>query len=78
MENKQIFILMDCYEDNTIYKTLVFTENIKRRDIQKTIDDIKTRFYEQDFDEWCIDDVLMELSTIYDYYICDDFGILTI
>lgn len=73
------YILRDCVETNCIYRILHFIEvDIRREDIDKTINNIKTHFYEEDFDGWTIEDVLEELSLVYTFIIYNFDGYLEI
>ena len=73
------YLLTDCVESNCIYKILHFTENnINKKDINLTINKIKNRFYEEDFDGWIVEDVLEELHNIYDFIEFDYDGDLDV
>lgn len=75
MENKRVFLLVECTDYDEIYKILIFNENIHKKDIQSAIDTIKANFYDNEFDSWDVDDVLERLRNFYqfdvfDYYDC--------
>jgi hypothetical protein len=73
------YILRDCVENNCVYCILRFTDtNIRRIDIDNAINDIKNKFAEENFDEWCVDDILNELSMIYDFEIFNFDGFLEV
>lgn len=73
------YILRDCVENNYIYRILHFTEeNVKREYVDKAINDIKNKFYEEDFDGWIVEDVLEELHKIYDFIEYDYDGDLDV
>lgn len=72
------YLLTDCVESNCVYKILHFTDNIDKKDINLTINKIKNHFYEEDFDDWTIEDVLEELHTIYDFIEFDYDGDLDV
>lgn len=74
---KQIFVLAD-YDDNEIYRVLVFNEDVNIPTIQKEIDQIKYKFYEEDYDGWIIEDVLNELIKKYDFDVLQYCGKLEI
>ena len=69
MENKTIYLLRDLYDKDIIICGLVFNtdENICFKDIDKTIDDIKNEFRENDYNDWKFDDILDELHGIFDF-----------
>lgn len=67
MEDKQVYLLVECTDYDTIYRVLLFNDNIDKRDIQDTIDKIKIGLWENGIEDWTVDDVLEELSTIYDF-----------
>lgn len=68
---KQVYLLKDCTDHREIYRVLVFDANIKKQDIQLEIYKIIDHFYEEDFDDWCVEDVLEELAKKYNF---EDFG----
>ena len=73
------YILRDCVETSCVYNILRFTDTkIRRIDIDKAIDDIKNKFAEEDFDSWCVEDILEELSMIYDFEILSFDGFLEV
>ena len=63
---RQLFTLNDC-NNNETYRILIFNEDVNKLSIQKDIDQIKYKFYEQDYDGWIIEDVLTELAKKYDF-----------
>lgn len=69
--NKQTFLMIECSDYNTIYKVLLFDENINKKEIQNKIYEIKNHFYNEDFDNWTIDNVLEELSKYFNF---EDLG----
>lgn len=73
------YILRDCVEYNCIYRILHFTDtSIEREDIDQTINEIKKKYINNSTEDWTIDDVLEELSTIYDFTTFDFDGYLEI
>lgn len=66
-DNIRLFLLRDCVEWNTIYKILVFNNDVSKKEVQEEIWKIKNTFSENEFDEWTIDDVMDELSKKYDF-----------
>lgn len=73
------YLLTDCVESNCVYKILHFTDdNLYIKDINLTINKIKNHFYEEDFDDWTIDDVLEELHKVYDFIEFDYNGDLDV
>lgn len=59
-------ILVECSDYNTIYGVLS-VKNISENEVQKKIYEIKTKFYNEGFDEWCLDDVLDELPNEWEW-----------
>lgn len=68
---KRAYLLAECTDDNEIYRVLVFDAKITRKEIQDEIYRIKQHFYDEDFDGWCVEDVLEELAKKYDF---EDYG----
>lgn len=66
-ENKQLFLLADHEDCRIIYRALLFDKMLSQRTIQKTINDILKHWEDEDFTAWNIDDVLEELSAVYDF-----------
>ena len=66
----QPLLVVECTNWEIIYTTLLFEESIDLKDVKKTIYEIKNRFYENNFDDWTVEDLLNELSTIYDFVDC--------
>ena len=64
---KRAYLLTECTDDDEIYRVLVFDANINKKDIQLEIYKIINHFYEEDFDGWCVEDVLEELAKKYDF-----------
>lgn len=61
------YLLVECSDWDEIYRVLIFQDKIKATDIQNEIYRIKQKFYDEEYDSWCIDDLLEELSKIYDF-----------
>lgn len=61
------YLLVECSDWDEIYRVLMFQDKIKATDIQNEIYRIKQKFYDEEYDSWCIDDLLEELSKIYDF-----------
>ena len=73
------YILRDCVEPSCVYNILRFTDTtLRRRDIDNAIDTIRNKFAEEDFYDWCVEDVLEELSMIYDFEILSFDGFLEV
>lgn len=73
------YILRDCVEYDCVYRILHFTEgDIKRIDVDNTINKIKNNFEANDFSGWTIDDVLEELSKNYTFIVYDFDGFLEV
>ena len=68
---KLAYLLAECTDDDEIYRVLVFDAKITRKEIQDEIYRIKQHFYDEDFDGWCVEDVLEELAKKYDF---EDYG----
>lgn len=76
--NKQPYLLVENSDYDTIYRVLVFDERYSKNEIQDKIYSIKMKFYETKFDDWTIDDVLIELSKYYDFEDLGDFHYLEV
>lgn len=51
--------LVECTDYDTQYGILT-VENVSIGDVQQKIYEIKNKFYEEDFDDWTIEDVFAE------------------
>ena len=51
--------LVECSDYDVVYGILT-VENVSVQEVQEKIYEIKNRFYDEEFDDWCIDDVLAE------------------
>ena len=67
LNKTQVFLLRDCVEWNTIYRILVFNNDVSEKEVQEEIWRIKNTFSKNEFDEWTIDDVMDELGKKYDF-----------
>jgi hypothetical protein len=69
----------DCCDHDAHYGILT-VENVSIEEVQNKIYEIKNRFYEEDFDDWCIDDVLEQFPEEWewDWVQTDDDDILEI
>ena len=67
MGNKQVYLLVECTDYDVIYRVLLFNNNIDKQDIQDSIDKIKIGLWQNGIEDWTVDDVLQELSTIYNF-----------
>ena len=75
MENKRVFLLVECTDYDEIYKILIFNEDVCREDVQSEIDTIKANFHDNEFYSLDVDDILERLRNFYqfdvfDYYDC--------
>lgn len=52
--------LVECSDYDVQYGILT-VEGVSVEEVQKKIYEIKSRFHNEGFDEWCVDDVLAEL-----------------
>lgn len=52
-----IAMLVECTDYDTVYGILS-VEGVDERTVQQKIYEIKNKFYEEDFDDWTIEDVL--------------------
>lgn len=77
MENKKVFLIAD-NEDGEIYRALLFDDGISHKELDKTIERIKNVWLEEDFTGWTIDDLLEELSQIYDFEILNLASVLRV
>lgn len=68
---KRAYLLAECTDDDEIYRVLVFDAKITRKEIQDEIYRTKQHFYDEDFDGWCVEDVLEELAKKYEF---EDYG----
>ena len=51
--------LVECSDHNYNYGILT-VENVSMNEVQNKIYEIKRKFYDEDFDDWCIDDLFAE------------------
>lgn len=51
--------LVECSDYDVQYGILT-VENVSLEEVQDKIYEIKNKFYDEDFEDWTIDDVLME------------------
>lgn len=51
--------LVECSDYDVQYGILT-VENVSVEEVQKKIYEIKNRFYNEGFEDWCIEDVMME------------------
>ena len=54
-----IAMLVECTDYDTVYGILK-VEGVDEGTVQQKIYEIKNRFYEEEFDDWTIEDVLAE------------------
>lgn len=64
IKNKRTLLLRDCCDFETIYGVVVLKGEVKVKEFQDKIYEIKNSF---DYDYWVIDDVLRKLHDIYDF-----------
>ena len=71
--------LVECTDYDTTYGILT-VENASVDEVQDKIYEIKNRFYDDGFDDWCIDDVLNEFPEEWEwvYTRTDDNDIIRI
>lgn len=58
--------LVECCDYDVVYGILT-VENVSVDTVQEKIYEIKNRFYDEGFDDWCIDDVLVEFPDEWDW-----------
>lgn len=66
--------LVEC-SDYDIQYGILTVENANAEEVQEKIYEIKNRFYDKDFDDWCVDDVLAEFPEEWEWSYernCDD------
>ena len=68
--------LVECSDHDYDYGILHF-KNASLDEVQKKIYEIKAQFYDEDFDDWMIDDVLEELPEEWECWLestdCDEY-----
>ena len=64
MEDKIIIKLVESTDNDVEYGALMMPENLVKT-VQKEIYDIKQSFYEEEFDDWSVEDVLERLRKKY-------------
>ena len=65
--------LVECSDYDVRYGILT-VENVSVEEVQNKIYEIKNRFYEEGFDDWCIDDVFEQFPEEWEwsYESCSD------
>ena len=64
--------LVECCDYDVVYGILT-VENVSVDTVQEKIYEIKNRFYDEGFDDWCIDVVLAEFPDGWDWdYVSGD------
>lgn len=67
--------LVECTDHDCQYGILT-VENVSLEEVQNKIYEIKKRFYDEGFDDWCIDDVFEKFPKIWEWdyvqTICDE------
>jgi hypothetical protein len=58
--------LVECSDYSTVYGILE-VKNVSVEEVQNKIYEIKSRFDEEEFDDWAIDDVLEEFPEEWDW-----------
>lgn len=58
--------LVECMDHRVTYGILT-VENVSADTVQEKISEIKKRFFDEEFDDWTIDDVLMELPDTWEW-----------
>ena len=58
--------LVECSDYDVVYGILT-VENVHIDTVQEKIYEIKNRFYDEGFDDWCIDDILAEFPEEWDW-----------
>ena len=76
--NKTPYLLVECTDYDVVYRVLLFNDDVDKRDIQNRIYEIKRNFYENNIDDWTVDDVLNELSLVFDFYDYSDYKIVEV
>ena len=70
--------LVECSDYDVIYGILT-VKNVSVKEVQEKIYEIKKRFFDEGFDEWCIDDVFNEFPEEWEWnFISDDDNVLEI
>lgn len=59
--------LVECNDYDVQYGILT-VENVSVEEVQDKIYEIKKRFYDEGFDDWCIDDVFEEFPEEWEWY----------
>lgn len=59
--------LVECSDHDVQYGILT-VENVSIEEVQNKIYEIKTRFSNKEFDDWCIDDVFEEFPEEWEWY----------
>ena len=64
--------LVECSDYDEVYGILT-VECVSAQEVQAKIYEIKNRFYDEGFDDWCIDDVLAEFPEEWEWdYVSGD------
>jgi hypothetical protein len=58
--------LVECSDYDTIYGILT-VENVSLKEVQEKIYEIKNKFYDEGFDDWCIDDVFEKFPDTWEW-----------
>ena len=58
--------LVECSDYKMQYGVLT-VENASAEEVQNKIYEIKAKFFAEDFDDWCLDDVFMEFPDTWEW-----------
>lgn len=64
--------VVECSDYDVQYGILT-VENVSIKEVQEKIYDIKNKFHNNGFDEWCLDDIFAEFPEewVWDFISCD-------
>ena len=69
--------LVECSDYDVQYGILT-VEGVSAKEVQNKIYEIKNRFYEEGFDDWCVDDILAEFPEEWEWDITQVDNIIEI
>lgn len=65
--------LVECSDHDTTYGILT-VEGVSEREVQEKIYEIKNKFYDERFEDWTIDDVLMAFPSEWEWNYEENVG----
>ena len=65
-DTREMCLLRECQDYDKIYG-IVLLNNVSIQVFQQAIYNAKNEFYDSDYDNWCIEDIMAKLSEIYDF-----------